>query len=275
MPNLKCFSLRTDRDSNRYDELIVPLLHRMSNLEKLSLYLIICDKNMFVDGNDLKKNIIDKMAYLKKFLFDIRSNISLTNQIYFPTTKDIQHSFKDYQNYEIISCVDYFSEINLSLCHIYTCPYQLNTYHQITNNFPGGLFEYVQEISLFDERPFEHEFFIRLEKSFPFMKKLTLENKKAQKNKQDSSIIKYSHLINLNLDEAHRDYIKQFIFDTKSCLSNNIYLAVDYHGMKRVTQNFKSNMIRENSKKIGRLNLVGKERIPKYVKQYFPYTNVL
>jgi hypothetical protein len=28
----------------------------------------------------------------------------------------------------------------------------------ITNNFPGGLFKFVHEIWLLDERPFEHEF---------------------------------------------------------------------------------------------------------------------
>ena len=36
--------------TNVYDELIVPHLQRMSNLEKLSLNLIIEVKNTFVDG---------------------------------------------------------------------------------------------------------------------------------------------------------------------------------------------------------------------------------
>ena len=259
-------------DTAAYDELIVPLLHRMSNLVKLFLHLIICGRNMFVDGNDLKKNIVQKMPHLKKFQFNIRSNICLNNQLNFRTNEDIQHTFKDYQ---VISCVDYFPASRRSQCHIHTNPYQLNTYHRITNNFPGILFKYVQEISLFDERPFEHEFFLRIEKSFPFMKKLTLVNEKPQKNKQDLSIIKYSHLTYLHIAESHDDYIEQFLFDTRTCLSNYIYLAVDYHGLKRVTKQFTSNTIRKNCEKLRALNLVGKERIPKYVKQYFPHTNVL
>ena len=50
-------------------------------------------------------------------------------------------------------------------------------YDNITNNFPGGLFKYVREVSLYDERPFEHEFFLRIAQSFPFMKKLTIKNR--------------------------------------------------------------------------------------------------
>ncbi|CAF1050282.1 unnamed protein product [Rotaria sp. Silwood1] len=45
-------------------------------------------------------------------------------------------------------------------CHFYSCPYTLRYYHNITNSFQGGLFKCVCEVSLFDERPFEHEFFI-------------------------------------------------------------------------------------------------------------------
>ena len=104
-------------------------------------------------------------------------------------------------------------------------------YDNITNNFPGGLFKCVREISLFDEHPFEHEFFLRIAQSFPFMEKLTLNNYKPQNNKQcrkskndnqDLSIIKYPHLTKLNLYEAHDDYVEQFLVDTKTCLPNNV-----------------------------------------------------
>ncbi len=49
-------------------------------------------------------------------------------------------------------------------------------YNDITNSFSGGLFKCVEEISLFDERPFEHEFFIKISQAFPFLKKLTVSN---------------------------------------------------------------------------------------------------
>ncbi|CAF3234138.1 unnamed protein product [Rotaria sp. Silwood2] len=53
--NLKCFSLYSNIETSAYDELIVPLLYRMIDLEELDLYVKICDKKTFVDGNDLKK----------------------------------------------------------------------------------------------------------------------------------------------------------------------------------------------------------------------------
>ena len=45
----------------------------MSNLEKLDLYLIVDGRKRFVDGNDLKMNIINHMSQLNNFTFNIRS----------------------------------------------------------------------------------------------------------------------------------------------------------------------------------------------------------
>ncbi|CAF3386843.1 unnamed protein product [Rotaria sp. Silwood1] len=284
LPNLKCFSLYCHTETVVYDELVVPLLHRMLNLEKLGLYIRVCGKNTFVDGNDLKKNIINNMPRLNKFLFNISSTNRLHNQINLPSNKDIQYTFKDFQDNHIISCVDYFSEAERSQCHIYSYPYQLKYYDNITNNFPGGLFKCVCVISLFDERPFEYEFFLRIAQSFPFMKKLTLINMKSQNGKrckkseddnQDLSIVEYPHLTKLDLIEAHEDYIEQFLIDTKTCLSNNVYLAVLYQPLRRVTEKFTRNATRINCEKLRSLGLQGKYRIPKYVKQYFPHTKIL
>ncbi|CAF3969789.1 unnamed protein product, partial [Rotaria sp. Silwood1] len=77
-------------------------------------------------------------------------------------------------------------------------PDRMNYCDHISNNFPGGLFKNVHTVSLFDERPFEYEFFLQIAQSFPFMKELTVTNEKPQKNKlyrksendnQDLSII--------------------------------------------------------------------------------------
>ncbi|CAF4241491.1 unnamed protein product [Rotaria magnacalcarata] len=279
LPNLKCFSLYCDTDTSCYDELIVPLLQRMLNLEKLHLHLIIFCKNTFIDGNLLKRNIMNHMPQINKFTFNIRSSMSLRNQINLLSNEDIQYTFNDFQNNQIISCVDYFSEIQRGECHIYSYPYEWKEYHKITNNFPGGIFKHVCEISLFDERPFEHNFFSRISQSFPFVKKLTLINDKRSRklddNNQHLSIIEYPHLSVLDLVEAHDDYIEQFLVDTKTCLPNSVYLAVYYQVLKRVTQHFTRNETRINCKKLRCLGLVGKCRIPKYVEQYFPHTKIL
>ena len=143
-----------------YNELIVPLLHRMINLEELDLYLVVYCEKRFIDGNDLKDNIINHLPQLNKFTFNIRSCLRLNDQIYLSSNEDIQHTFKDFKNNKIISCVDYFQDVNIGQCHIYSYPYKVKYYEYITNNFPGGLFKYVREVSLYDEHPFEHEFFL-------------------------------------------------------------------------------------------------------------------
>ncbi|CAF1603101.1 unnamed protein product [Rotaria sp. Silwood1] len=68
-------------------------------------------------------------------------------------------------------------------CRIYSYSYKWKYYDDITNNFPGGIFKYVRKVSLFDERPSEHELFLRIAQSFPFMEELTVRNQKRQINK--------------------------------------------------------------------------------------------
>jgi hypothetical protein len=57
-------------------------------------------------------------------------------------------------------------------CYIcsHLCSNDIKCYSYITNKFTGEIFEFVTKISLFDEYPFEHEFFIKISKSFPLIK---------------------------------------------------------------------------------------------------------
>ncbi|CAF4009601.1 unnamed protein product [Rotaria sp. Silwood1] len=141
-----------------YDELIVPLLQRMVNLEKLILNFAANCQKTFIDGNNLKKNIISHMSRLNIFTFNIRSKIYFYDQMHLLSNEDIKNTLT-----------------NLGYSLIY--------YDNITNNFSGGLFKYVRRVSLFDDRPFEHEFFIRIAQAFPFLKQLTVNNLTPQNRK--------------------------------------------------------------------------------------------
>ncbi|CAF3807114.1 unnamed protein product [Rotaria socialis] len=195
--NLRCFVLYCDLFRNAYDELIVPLLDRMLNLEELSLTFEIVGRNKFIDGNNLK-DIIDHMVQLKKFASNIHSSIDLKDQIDLPSNENIQNTFRNFKHNRIVSCTDYFSMARVGQCHIYSYPYQLKMYEQITNSFPGGLFECVRAVSLFDERPFEHAFFLRIAQSFPLMEKLKLVNLKPQNNAENQNMmIEIAQLLNI------------------------------------------------------------------------------
>jgi hypothetical protein len=253
----------------------------MHNLEELDLSISVFGR--IVDGNDLKTNIMNHMLQLNKFTFNIRSFSRFSNQVNLPSNDGIQYTFKDFKDNQIISCVDYFPETEKGQCHVYSYPYQLRQYNNLTNNFPGGLFKCVREVSLFDEHPFEHEFFLRIAQSFPLMKKLTIVNRKQQSKKrfigtkndnQDLSIIKYSHLIELDLKRIHKDYVTQFLHDRKTCLPNNLDLSVDYRLVKKMTRNFRRNTTRNNCAKLRYINFTWKSPFPEYFKDYFPHANV-
>jgi hypothetical protein len=126
-------------------------------------------------------------------------------------------------------------EIRFSQCDVYSYPYSYRqkSFRNITNYLPGGLFEYIRETSLFDERAFLHEFFLGIAQSFPLLERVTRMNmvpendkqrKKAKDYKQNVSIIEYPLLIHLNLHEAYDNYLEQFLVDTKTSLPKNCYL---------------------------------------------------
>ncbi|CAF4820389.1 unnamed protein product [Rotaria sp. Silwood1] len=283
LPNLKCFSFSSNYETFDYDELILPLLYRMSNLEQLGLYLLVYVNETFIDGNHLKKKIINRMPRLNQFTFYIRSSIYTGNKFNLPSTEDIQRTFIDFRNNEIISYVNYFLEAKESQCHIYSYPPLMEYYGDITNDFPGGLFEYVRVVSLNDEHPFEHEFFLRIQKSFPFMEQLTVINHKPQNRKQsyesnidnqNLSVIEYFFLNTLDIINTHDDYIEEFLFDTKTYFQNNVYLQINYESLKRVTHNFTRDATRVNCTKINKLYVHCGSKCSNSLQEYFPYAKI-
>jgi hypothetical protein len=73
-------------------------------------------------------------------------------------------------------------------------------------------------------------FEIRIAQAFPFLKDSTVSNLKPQNQKLNEDgrhfpIIEYAHLNVLRLINAHVDYAEQFLLNTKTCLSNSIFLV--------------------------------------------------
>ncbi|CAF1218127.1 unnamed protein product [Rotaria sp. Silwood1] len=172
-------------------------------------------------------------------------------------------------------------EKGYSQYHIYSYPYKLKVYNNITNNFRGGLFTCVTQVSLYDERPFEHDFFLRIAQSFLFMKELTIKNQKAQNKKQfiksnsdDQilSIIEYPNLTRLDLTNTHDDYIELFLFDRKMSLPNNLHLCVDYQSLERVTYYFTRYITRNHCAKLAGVYFYPLNQIDENIKNYFPHT---
>jgi len=102
------------------DELIVPLLHRMLNLEKLRLYLIVVHKETFIDGNNLKCNIMNYLLHLKKFGFNMHSFIPIDNPNDLSSNKDIRKTLKNIRSNHSFCCINYYPERHMDHCNIYS-----------------------------------------------------------------------------------------------------------------------------------------------------------
>ena len=247
-------------ETDAYDEWIVPTFRRMINLEKLSLHLLIQCQRRFIDGNTLKDNFLSHIPQLKDFVFDIRSIVQLDEgEFDLQSDEEIQSTLTDLTTHQTITYVDHFHEEGNAHCHFYTYPSLLIKYQYLSNRFQGELLENVQRVELFDERPFELTFFMRIAQSFPSMKTLRVTNRTPQQEKQDHQlsnekqrlpIIRYRSLQKLILLRVHDDYLEQFLFDTKTIFSNDLRLCCYEDQLKRVTNNFMREETKVNYSKV-------------------------
>jgi hypothetical protein len=246
----------------------------MTNLEELDL-LFLSTGNRIIDGNVLKQNFINHMPTLNKFTFNIGSLFHFNDQFDLPSNQYIKSTFKDFNN-TIISSINYFAKSNLLYCHVYSSPYTWKFYHYVTNDFPGGLFKCVRIISLRDERPFEHNFFLQIGQSFPFIKKIIVHNYEPQQDEHlQWEAIKYHHLTEIDLVATHEDYVDQFLNNTKMYLFNNVHLRICYDLLKKKTNNFTRDATRMNCSKITGLTLSGNMRnSDENFKKYFPHAKI-
>ncbi|CAF1409566.1 unnamed protein product [Rotaria sordida] len=218
---------------------------------------------------------------MKHFDFDIYSFISMESQMSFLSQEDIQQTFKDFPCTKVISCVDYFHrKRKLGQCHVYSYPFLMKSYEYITNNFPGGYYPHVRIVYLYDEHPFEHEFFRQISLAFPLMSRLTLINDCSQNSKQtininqNFGIIRYYHLIELDIRRCRDDYTEEFL-NRKTYLHNSISLHINVESFARITQNFTRNEIRINCSKVNEIFLYGENKYSiQSLQNYFPFAKI-
>ncbi|CAF1083417.1 unnamed protein product [Adineta steineri] len=261
LPKLKHFSLLTYRHIFLYDDLIIPLLQRMINLEELILYLSIIRNNKnYIDGNQLYDDILVFMPRLNKFIFNIYTNVDKSNVgTVFSSNEDIQHSFRRKEYGLISSYVENYTTENIrnchiyslpyefkSRCHIYSLPYQFKNLLLLNNSFQGGMFDNVRSL-------------------------LYIINEEPQKNKQESlPPVKFSHLIHLGLNGSHTDYAEQFLVDKRCDLPFLLSLLIDYESLDLVTNNFTNDATRLTCSKLTSLHLKKPFVPPKIFYEYFP-----
>ena len=259
--------------TSRFESQIIPLLHRMINLQELTLFLFLTKRySTFIDGVKLHDEILVHMPELNKFTFSINNAVMNSERIIdLQSNEDIQQSFVGKGYGQVGSYIHHRTELNVGMLHVYSLPYQFEWFIRLNNSFQVNKFDKVKYLSLADPYPFEHNFFDCISQNFLFVKELHIANCQPQTNKGDSSmtLIKFPHLILLNLAKAHADYAKQFLSDKLTYLPCLLDLCIKYESLVIATNNFSNDSTRVICGKLKRLHTDAFVR-PKTFHQYFP-----
>jgi hypothetical protein len=272
--------------------LVVPLLRRMIHVEKLTLYLrintrlssyhgtsgLFDDTNPYVDGTHLHDNVLVYIPQLHSCKFYISTESVDTGLIHRKSTDDIQQTFTHGIYGQTACIIDYYC-VSRATCHVYSLPFQFTRLENISKQFPNVVLHNVTHLSAYDTAPMKHEFFMRISRAFPMLKRFTLVNNTLQtwkhyKRESDGnslySIIEYPHLISLDIIRVHEDYVYQFLLETRTYLPHLTELKVMYDQLKIVTMNFTSDTTRRNCSKVKRLFFEKSKRFSEDIYQYFP-----
>jgi len=247
----------------------------MINLEELQLYLrVLRDDSTYIDGIQLYDQFLIYMTQLKKFTFNINTNVNTNNVLLeLPSNEDIQCSFiergRGYQ--QVASYVNTDSIDGEGTCHIYSLPYEFEHFHHLNNYFQGGIFHKVRCLTMSDIDPFEYKLFQLISQAFPFLEFLSISNDRSQKNKQHSStLIIFPYLTFLDLDCAHYDYAEQLLMEKYAHLPRLVNLCMKYKSLLKITNNFTNDATQFNFGTLKSLDVCRQFVHPENFHEYFP-----
>jgi hypothetical protein len=165
--------------------------------------------------------------------------------------------------------------------HVFTLPFAFKYLGDIGNSFPPVDFSCVTHLYVHDQIEFKHEFFLRMARCFPLLRKLNVNNSEPQSQMRDNLVrnnsefyptVEYPNLISLRLQFSCIDYYDQFLNERKTYLPHLTKLTVEYYELSFVTKNFTRKRTRRNCTKITELNL---DTIIVHSKDFYDYFPLL
>jgi hypothetical protein len=255
----------------------------MPNLEELTLYINNKDRMEFVDGTQINNEILVHMPRLNKFTFHITTNTRRQHIVNYLSNNDIQETFTNI-GYQEVGCIVNYAARN-GICQIFSLPFTADYLSFVGNKFPSIIFRHVITLSLFETVPFVYDFFLRIARYFPSVKKLNIFNGVPQLHSSDDfnsngnqsyPIVEYPNLISLGLVGCHIDYIEQFLNNTKTHLPRLTQLEICYFKLRIVTQDFTNDATRLTCAQVKQLIMdYDTSLLSKDFYTYFPFVTVL
>ncbi len=215
-----------------------------------------------IDGTFVQNDILFYMPQLHSFTFYISIYIDTPDLSPKLSCEDIQKTWINMGRQNATSIVSYASPYK-AVCSIFSVPFAFDYLIDLGNIFPNIVFSYVTYLLVKDIDVFRHEFFVRIARSFPLLKYLRIINIESQlladlftpssDHSQSYSMIEYSHLTSLDVAYGHKDYLEQFLNETKAYVPCLTELKVLHCDLKRVTEDFTREATRRNCTKVKQL----------------------
>jgi hypothetical protein len=219
------------------------------------------------------------MSRLTSFNFYLSTQNNKNDFVRYLSNNNIKQNCVNIGNQAIL---DFVQNVNhTSIYHIFTLPFQFTRLDFIGNIFPSNTFNYVTELAVYDEVPFEHEFFLRISKAFPNLRRLYVMNSRPLSYDthisldnaiQAYEIVEYRHLSFLDITRTSMFYVEEFLNETKTHLPSLIELKVRYEDLRIITQDFTRETTRLNCANVKRLVI---NRIIAGSKDYYSYFPLL
>ncbi|CAF1423758.1 unnamed protein product, partial [Rotaria magnacalcarata] len=205
-----------------YHELVVPLLHRMAHLEKLTLYLHINTDGLLINDTHLQNEILIHMPQLHTFTFYISIEIGACKLPRSISPDDIQKTSTNIKSIRTACVIESLNRFT-TMCHAYLFPFSF-THLNISSQFPNMILNSVTHLYVKDSISLKHRFVMRISKAFPMLMCFSLRNSTTQlcndhamttDENLSNLIIEYPQLILLDLRYVNEDYVEQFLLETK------------------------------------------------------------
>ena len=229
----------------------------MRYLEDLTLYLCMKGGNKIIDATSVQNDILHYMPQLQSFTFYISTYADTRDLSSGLPRQDISIGYPN--TFSFVNHVSPYAVV----CSIFSLPFEFDYLADLGNVFPDVVFTKVTYLFVRDIDVFKHEFFVRIARSFPLLKHLCILNIESQLSAdllasssdhlQSYSMIEYSYLESLDVSDSHKDYLEQFLNETKTYVPCLTELKVCGRALKTVTENFSREVTRRNCATIKRL----------------------
>jgi hypothetical protein len=226
----------------------------------------------------LNNEILIHMPMLHTFKFHLTSEHQIDDEDFqIPDTNSVQMLTNVKHCEQVAYTVDY-PDNSEKVHRVFSLPFKFWLLRDISNLIPSMTFNSVTHLRLRAFKRYTYKFFFELNQTFPVMENLYIWNgyfpiwelRGEPHDKDWVSIVKYSHLISLDMENTNHFYVDDFLNERKTSLPRLTRLKIRYSYLEYVTKKFTKAETKRNCSKIKRLEIGESIVYSKDLYDYFP-----